>query len=69
MKVNLYTIITSEEVIFYVDAKRFILLYGLHDDAPSSLRVLWLTTNGDRSITTLNSYDEIGGYPGMSWMT
>lgn len=58
--------VTCEEV-FYVDEKRHILIYGIADQIPTSLRVAWIEEdpiNPDYSI--FNSYDIIGGLASLA---
>lgn len=56
--------ICSYEEVFYVDSKRHVLIYGLEDEIPQSLRVAWFEKESE-DVTVMNSYDMIGGYPAL----
>lgn len=54
----------STEVVWYVDATRHIIAYGIGRDGPSSLRVVYMEPLGERH-TRFHSWDAIGGYPAL----
>lgn len=58
-------LLVSTETIWYVDSTRHILVYGIGADGPSSLRVVYLQGLEGGKGTRFNSYDIIGGYPGL----
>jgi hypothetical protein len=59
--------LVSEEVVWYADDRRRVLVYGIDKAVPSSLRVLWVAgaAGGDNGRCVFHSYDIIGGYPAL----